>query len=413
MANVTQWALRAAATVAIASASNVYASCGVESGKVSILSNDFPALHAVANMAETCASDKVTVTKNQTKDHRNLQVAALKANPAKYSSAIVSTSSIVPLLNEGLVRPLDDLVAKYGASLQPSQLIRVDGKVMAVAFMANSQHLFYREDILKLAGVEPPTTYDELIAAAKVIRDKGIMSNPIALNTKTGWNLGEEFINMYCATGGDFFKGNSAQPNINNPMGVKALNTLKALTELSNPDYLTFDSNVTQSLWEDGKVAFAVMWGSRGSAILDDEGSEPDIVASTRLVSTPSLEKGGLPATTLWWDGWTVSKNLSDADAEATFKVMVKATSTEMMKANSEKAVWLIEGYQPNDAAKGVIDSVQNKARPYPMLPYMGSLHSALGSELSDFLQGKESAEQALKDAEAAYTASAKEQGFL
>lgn len=47
MANVTQWALRAAATVAIASASNVYASCGVESGKVSILSNDFPALHAV------------------------------------------------------------------------------------------------------------------------------------------------------------------------------------------------------------------------------------------------------------------------------------------------------------------------------------------------------------------------------
>lgn len=84
-----------------------------------------------------------------------------------------------------------------------------------------------------------------------------------------------------------------------------------------------------------------------------------------------------------------------------------------MMKANSEKAVWLIEGYQPNDAAKGVIDSVQNKARPYPMLPYMGSLHSALGSELSDFLQGKESAEQALKDAEAAYTASAKEQGFL
>jgi hypothetical protein len=47
------------------------------------------------------------------------------------------------------------------------------------------------------------------------------------------------------------------------------------------------------------------------------------------------------------------------------------------------------------------------------MLPYAGLLHNALGSELSEFLQGKESAQQALSDVEAAYTASAKEKGFL
>ncbi len=50
---------------------------------------------------------------------------------------------------------------------------------------------------------------------------------------------------------------------------------------------------------------------------------------------------------------------------------------------------------------------------PYPMLPYMGLLHSALGAELGDFMQGKESAEQALADIEAAYIAAAKEAGFL
>ena len=42
-----------------------------------------------------------------------------------------------------------------------------------------------------------------------------------------------------------------------------------------------------------------------------------------------------------------------------------------------------------------------------------GTLHGALGSEISDFLQGTESAEQALADVEAAYTAAAKEKGFL
>ena len=40
-------------------------------------------------------------------------------------------------------------------------------------------------------------------------------------------------------------------------------------------------------------------------------------------------------------------------------------------------------------------------------------LHPALGAELPDFIHGKESAEQALADVEAAYIAAAKEKGFL
>ena len=47
------------------------------------------------------------------------------------------------------------------------------------------------------------------------------------------------------------------------------------------------------------------------------------------------------------------------------------------------------------------------------MVPYQGLLHSALGAELADFMQGKESASDALADVEAAYNAAAKEKGFL
>ena len=49
----------------------------------------------------------------------------------------------------------------------------------------------------------------------------------------------------------------------------------------------------------------------------------------------------------------------------------------------------------------------------YPMLPYMGLLHTAFAAELPDFLQGNESAAQTLADIEAAYTTQAKEKGFL
>ena len=390
-----------------------YAGCGISGGSIRILSNDFPALHAVINTAQKCAGGGVTFTRNQTKEHRNIQVAALTANPAEFTSAIVANSSIVPLLNDGLIRPLDNLVAKHGQGLQKHQLITINGKIMAVAFMANAQHFYYRKDILKKAGVGAPTSYEDILSAAKAIRAKGIMQYPFAFNTKKGWNLGEEFINMYLGYKGQLFKPGSAVASVDNAKGVAALKMIKSLTDYSNPDFLTFDSNATQALWEGGKLAMATMWGSRGGTILDEKGSTSKITSNTVLAGAPNVGGGSTPATTLWWDGFTIAKNISDKDAKATFVAMMKGISTEMVRANNDAAVWLIDGFVPGKAASGVSASASAGATPYPMLPYAGLLHNALGSELSEFLQGKESAQQALSDVEAAYTASAKEKGFL
>ena len=394
-------------------AQNSYAACGITSGSIRILANDFPAIHAILSAAEKCAGGGVTFTKNTTKEHRNLQVAGLTANPAEFTSAIVANGSIVPLLNDGLIRPLDDLVAKHGKGLKKNQLITINGKIMAIAFMANAQHLFYRKDILDQVNLEIPTTYEEVLAAAKVIRAKGIMEYPFALNTKKGWNLGEEFVNMYMGYDGQLFKPGTAIASINNVKGVAALKMLKSLTEYSNPDFLTFDSNATAAMWEAGKLSLATMWGSRGSAILDDKGSTSNITSNTGLAGAPTVAGGSTPATTLWWDGLTIAKNITDKDAEATFIAMMNGISTDVVKANNDKAVWLVEGFVPGKAAAGVSASATAGAPPYPMLPYAGLLHSALGSELAEFLQGNESAQQALADVEAAYNATAKEKGFL
>ena len=397
----------------VVTGSIAYAGCGLTSGSVRILSNDFAALHAVAAGAEACAGDGVTVSKNQTTEHRDIQVAALTANPAEYTTAVVANSSIVPLMNEGLIRPLDDLVAKHGQNLQKHQLITIGGKVMAVAFMANAQHLYYRKDILEKAGVAVPATYEEVLAAAKTIKDAGIMDHPYAMNTKTGWNLGEEFINMYLGHGGEFFKPGTAEVSINNAQGVATLNMLKSLMDVSNPDFLTFDSNATAALWESGELALATMWGSRGGPILDDEGSTAEITGNTVLSGAPTVAGGSTPASTLWWDGFTVAANISDEDAEATFVAMLNGISDDVVMANNDAAVWLSAVYKASAASTGVAETASAGAEPYPMLPFMGLLHTALGNELSDFLQGKESAEQALADVEAAYNAAAKEQGFL
>lgn len=391
------------------------ADCGPEGQSIRILASDFPAIHAVAGTAEAnCGAAAKEFTRNHTTEARQIMNAALTPNPAEYTSVIVANSTLTQLMNDGLVRPLNDLVEKYGANIKPNLLITIDGNIMAVAFMANSQHLFSRKDILAQVGIDTiPATYDEVIEAAKAIREAGIMEYPIVMNMKTGWNVGESFNLVFMAYGGEFFKPGTAEPSVNSPAGVAALNTLKQLVEYAHPDHLTQASNETQGLWEAGQAALGIMWGSRGAPILDDEGSSEEVTSNTVLSAAPSVEPGGVPGATLWWDGFTISTNVSDAEAEATFAALASALTPEMVAANNDDAVWLLEGFKPGPAAAGVAATAERGATIYPMIPQIGLMHNALGAELADFLKGGESAEKALADVEAAYITAAKEAGFL
>ena len=220
---------------------------------------------------------------------------------------------------------------------------------------------------------------------------------------------------MFLGYGGSHFKAGTAEPNVNSAAGVQTLEMMKALSAYMNPDFLTHDSNATNAEYRAGNIALLNMWGSRAASQTTAEGVT-DAVKNGHAIAGPMTVGGGsTPASTLWWDGWTVAKNISDAEAEATFIALMNAIRPAKMEDETirTQAVWLIDGYQPTDAAIGVFEAAKMGTTPYPMLPYMGLLHSALGNELSDFMQGKESAEQALADVEAAYVAAAKEKGFL
>ena len=393
--------------------SSVWAGCGIDGGRVSIVGNEFPAIQAVGSAAAECAGGGVEVTKNLTADHQKINVQGMTGNPAEYTTAIIANSSIVALMVDDVIRPLDDLVAKHGQDIQKHQLVTVDGNIMAVAFMANAQHLVFRADILAEAGLNPPTTYEEMLVAAAIIRDMGLMQNPVGGAYKAGWNIAEEFVNMYIGHGGEFFEPGTAKVSINNQAGVDALNMMKALSGYMNPDFLTHDSNATSAEWKAGNVAIMNMWGSRVGPLQSDE-VDAQVASNTDIAGPMTVGGGSIPAATLWWDGWTVAKNISDEDAEATFLAMKHAVRPEMLNdETSLLAVWLIEGYEPTTASRGVVAAAQMGTKPYPMVSYQGLLHSALGAEIVDFMMGKEDAATALADTEAAYTAAATEKGYL
>ena len=383
-----------------------FAACDYRpSSKVSLLANSFAAWKAVSDAMGECGNFEAELDA----EFRKKQPDAFAANPSLYQLGGVSNGTIQPLLSAGTIRPLDDLVAKYGKDLQPNQLIRINGQVMAIAMMVNNQHLMYREDIFKSLGLEVPTTYFELLSAADKVAASGQVQYALGGTYKAGWNLAEEFVNMYIGMGGDFFDG--SKPNLNNAMGIRTLEMMRNLTHYMDPEYLVADSTYVQQQFQQGKIAMAVLWASRAAAM--DDAKESQVVGKVKMAAAPSPVSGALPASTLWWDGVVLAKNMTDQQADEAFQLLMEGIDREMVTSNNDAAVWLINGYKPGPVAMGAAETAENGALPYPNGVEMGLMHTALGNNVADFLTGKETAEQTLIDIEAEYTTAAKEKGLL
>lgn len=389
--------------------SGAYASCAFENETpVSMLSAGFEAWKAVSEAMAECGNFEAELDQ----EFRTKQPAAFAANPSLYQIGGVSNGTITPLINEGTIRPLDDLVEKYGKDLSPNQLIRIDGKIMAIAMMVNTQHLQYRKDIFDDLGLEVPETWDEVLAAAAKIDAAGVVDYPLGATMKSGWNLAQDFNNMFLGYGGQFYDENN-MPMVNSEAGIKALETMKAITEYLDPEYLVSDSTYVQQQFQQGKIAMANLWASRVGAA-DDE-AESQVVGKVHTAAAPRAMEGGPPATTIWWDGAVIAKNITDEEAEAAFRLIVEGMDTEMVQANNGAAIWLIPGYEPNRLAEGAIATLtaQPGAPAYPSTSAMGLMHTAIGNGVSNYLTGSSDAEATLKGIEDAYLTSAKEAGLI
>ncbi len=371
---------------------------------VKTISNAFPAYETMTGVMQACGN----VESELDKDHRLKIVDAFSASPALYTMTSVTNSTAVPMLDADLLRPLDDLIAAHGQNLQENQFIKVDGKTMAIAAFANTQHLMYREDILSDLGIAVPTTWDEYIAAAEKIKEAGVVDYPIAHYMKDGWNLAFVFLNHHLGEGGEFFNDDWT-PSINNAQGVAVLERMAKTASLMDPEYLVSDTTFVTKQLQQGKVAMANLWASRAGAVNDPAES----TVPGKIVMAAGLMGSKRTASTIWWDGWAIGKNITDAEAEAAMKLISASMAEDVIKEHNDDAVWLAKGFVPGDAAKGAFATAGNDTVNYPMNKYIGSMHSALGSGLAAYMTGDKDAATTLADIEAAYMTDAKEKGLL
>jgi ABC-type glycerol-3-phosphate transport system substrate-binding protein len=409
---VASAALAALSTFAFGGAAR--AACQVDGkGEVDVITNFFPTLELLAKKMKECERPDLKIEVKMTTSVKSEIPRAFEAAKSPFDGAHVANSSVTQLQAKGQLMKLNPFVDKYKDKykIEDQMLIRFGEEVVAVAFMANAQILFFRKDILEKHKIAVPKSYDELLAACETIRkNEPDIDHCFSAAYGNAWELGNEFVDIYLAMGGQLTDPATAEPAFTGEAGLKTLELMKKLFAQMSPNALAIDFGGVKQELQQGRTAMAFLWGDTAPAM--DNPSESKVVGKVGFAPAPAAKPGGPIATLFWWDGYVIPKNL-DGDPDLTFRVMMEAIKPETVTENNDITLWLRSNYKPTPYSQAIVDTVGAGAQPFPMSPQVDLSLLALGESTSNFLAGKVSAQQSLDDAAKAYRRAAKDAGFL
>ena len=383
-------------------------------GDVHIVGNSFPALQHIAQAMQACNRRGLKVDVKMTPQARQeTEQAFASEGKSPFDAAVVSMGLYSSLLSKGQLQPMTDLVNKYRARyhLEDNMLVRVNGEVMAIAFMQNAQNLFYRRDLLAKHGLRPPATYAEMLSLAATLKAKEPgLAFPIAQTFAKGFDSSTEFVNLFAGLGGRLFKPGTAQPAFNSEAGVKAIELMRAMTPFMTPNYLASNSDDVMNQFQQGSAAMGVLWASRAARMDDPAASK--VVGQMDFVAAPAAMAGGKSATHLWWDGVVMPKNLA-GNRDTVFQLLMEALDDDTVRSGNDLAIWIRSSYKPTRFGAGVVASAKAGAPIWPTEPYVGLAQAEIAKVLPDALTGSVAPKAALDAAAAAYARAAVEKGFI
>ena len=388
-------------------------------GEINLVGNSFRAITHIARQAEKCTQPGLKVSFKLTPNARvEIEQAFASAGRSPFDGAVVSKGVFSSLYARGQLAPLTALVDKHRQrwQLEERMLVRVDGEVMAIAFMQNTQCLYYRADLLARHGLQVPGTYADMVQAATVLKAREpSLSFPIAQAYAKGSDVANDFINVLASCGGRMFERGSAAPAFHGAAGVQAVAAMRSLMPHMTPNALASNSEDVGNQFQQGKSALGVLWASSASRMDDPASSQ--VVGKFQFAAAPAAVAGGPSSSHLWWDAVVMPRNTQrgpDAAArqEAAFHVMMQGLSVESVRAGNDLAIWVRSGWRPGRGGNAVAMAQAAGAREWPGEPFLSLAHGEIGKVLPEALTGERAVQSALDAAAVAYRKSAIEKGF-
>jgi len=169
---------------------------------------------------------------------------------------------------------LDD----YGKA---TEFFSFDGKLYVLPSEGDTAWLWYRKDLFEKAGLTPPETWDEFLAAAQALNDpdNGLNGAVIGAKPDEAW---WDFMYYIFGMGGELLNPDNTVA-INDPAGVAALTFYANLLKegLVPPDVSTYGYVEILEALSTGKAAMGIEWMAAAQDLLScekslcDENGEP------------------------------------------------------------------------------------------------------------------------------------------
>ncbi|MCX7377521.1 MAG: extracellular solute-binding protein [Alphaproteobacteria bacterium] len=203
-------------------------------------------------------------------------------------------------------------LANLGDDAKASLTLRADGKVYSYAFASQTLGLYVNNEVFKRAGVTPPTTWAELIAVSKTLKDKGVV--PLANGMATAW-MAEVFTSVFTnpLVGPEFSADLlSGKATFSDARYVGALTKLLELRDYMPPGFTGIDYPTAQQLFLSGRAA---MFAGGSFEIANFRKQNPKL--DMTFIAPPAPQVGAPRLVSKFFDGGYAvnAKSSNQADA--------------------------------------------------------------------------------------------------
>lgn len=195
---------------------------------------------------------------------------------SQFMGAAVAGDHIVDLtdwMNENL--PMDDYVpaalAAYG------EVPANSGHLYAVPMMTDTRMLVYRTDLFEAAGLEPATSWTELLSQAQSLKASGAVESGFA----THWNPGGDLVattwnHILWSFGGELWDADTKQVEgiLNTEAGVRAIEMANALWQTAPTGAGSFGFDEVVGAMCNGSTAMIEIWYGFGGAFTSTDSCE-------------------------------------------------------------------------------------------------------------------------------------------
>jgi len=321
-------------------------------------------------------------------------------------ASLEALADLTPLLKaRGREKPDDDFVT---TSIALCRHPFETGTLYALPYVGNSQLYFYRKDLFQKHNLKEPASWDDVLAAAKVISEQETNGAPgggkiygYVMRAAQGNAAVADFMPIFWAFGGEMFDANG-RPAVNSAEGIAALKFMIELGKYSPPGYPSFNADEVGAHLLQGTAAMSINWPAWITPLSDPAKSK--VIGKMEFGQLPGAKNPGRAEI----GNWLIAIPRDSKNMEAAMDFLLWATSAEQMKLSAQR------GNPPT--RKSIFNDSQLIAkfpsypaqlhslatsRPRPRTPMWNEIENAFGIYLSKANSGELSAEDALNQANA------------